>query len=122
MIVGGISGGVIVLCIFGFIGRNYPKSVMGKFVNFITGSRLAIFGFCLYVLYLIFVELPMAVLWTEQKNIGINEWNTYEGFGVTKIKDLVLTPEDVVNAKEALIRIEKTLLYRLGRYFGRKLG
>ena len=62
MIVGGISGGVIVLCIFGFIGRNYPKSVMGKFVNLITGSRLAIFGFCLYVLYLIFVELPMAVL------------------------------------------------------------
>ena len=62
MIVGGISGGVIVLCIFGFIGRNYPKSAIGKFVNFITASRLAIFGFCLYVLYLIFVELPMAVL------------------------------------------------------------
>ena len=62
MIVGGISSGVIVLCIFGFIGRNYPKSSIGKFVNFLTGSRLAIFGFCLYGLYLIFVELPMAIL------------------------------------------------------------
>ena len=62
MIVGGISGGVIVLCIFGFIGRNYPKSVMGKSVNFITGSRLAIFGFFLYGLYVLFVELPMALL------------------------------------------------------------
>ena len=62
MIVGGISGGVIVLCILGFIGRNYPKSVIGKFVNFITGSRLAILGFCIYVLYLIFVELPIALL------------------------------------------------------------
>ena len=62
MIVGGISGGIIILCIFGFIGREYPKSAIGKFVNFITGSRLAILGFCFYVLYLIFVELPMALL------------------------------------------------------------
>ena len=41
---------------------------------------------------------------------------------MTKVKDLVLTPEDVANAKEALVKIEKTLLYRLGKYFGRKLG
>ena len=54
--------------------------------------------------------------------MGINAWNTYGGVGVTKIKDLVLTPEDVANAKEALVRIKKTLLYRLGKYFGRKLG
>ena len=55
-------------------------------------------------------------------SMGINAWNTYGGVGVTKIKDLVLTPEDVANAKEALVRIKKTLLYRLGKYFGRKLG
>ena len=41
---------------------------------------------------------------------------------MSKIKDTVLTPEEVANAKEVLIRIEKTLLYRLGRYFGYKLG
>ena len=62
MIIGGISGGVILLCILGFIGREYPGSVIGKCVNFITGSRLAIFGFCLYGLYVLFVELPMALL------------------------------------------------------------
>ena len=41
---------------------------------------------------------------------------------MTKGKDIVLTPEEVANAKEALLRIEKTLFYCLGRYFGRKLG
>ena len=44
------------------------------------------------------------------------------GLGVTTDKDIVLAPEEVIKAKEALSRIEKNLFYRLGRYLGRKLG
>ena len=41
---------------------------------------------------------------------------------MTTGKDIILTPEEVARAKEALSRIEKTLFYRLGRYIGSKLG
>jgi hypothetical protein len=41
---------------------------------------------------------------------------------VTTDKDIVLAPEEVIKAKEALSRIEKTLFYRFGRYIGSKLG
>ena len=53
---------------------------------------------------------------------GYQVWNTYEGLGVTTGKDIILTPDDVARAKEALSRIEKTLFYRFGRYIGSKLG
>ena len=41
---------------------------------------------------------------------------------MTTGKDIILTPDDVARAKEALSRIEKTLFYRFGRYIGSKLG
>ncbi len=41
---------------------------------------------------------------------------------MTTDKDVVLAPEEVIKAKEALSRIEKNLFYRLGRYLGSKLG
>ena len=41
---------------------------------------------------------------------------------MTTGKDIILTPEEVARAKEALSRIEKNLFYRLGRYLGSKLG
>ena len=41
---------------------------------------------------------------------------------MTTGKDIILTPEEVARAKEALSRIENTLFYRLGRYIGSKLG
>ena len=41
---------------------------------------------------------------------------------MTTDKDIVLAPEEVIKAKEALSRIEKNLFYRLGRYLGSKLG
>ena len=40
---------------------------------------------------------------------------------MTKDKDIVLTPDEVAEAEEALARVEKTLFYRFGRYFGSKL-
>jgi hypothetical protein len=39
---------------------------------------------------------------------------------VTTDKDIVLTPEEVAQAKEALSRIKKSMFYRLGRYLGNK--
>ena len=37
-------------------------------------------------------------------------------------KDIVLTPEEIAQAKEALSRIKESIFYHLGRYLGNKLG
>ena len=58
----------------------------------------------------------------EKRRLGFQHEALMGGLGVTTDKDVVLAPEEVIKAKEALSRIEKNLFYRLGRYLGRKLG
>ncbi len=42
--------------------------------------------------------------------------------GMTSDKDIVLTFEEVANAKETITRTGKSVFYRFGRYLGTKLG
>ena len=64
----------------------------------------------------------IALLLAFLVTLSAQEWNTYEGFEVSTDKDIVLTPEEIAQAKEALSRIKESIFYRLGRYLGNKLG